>query len=139
MNNKLNYTEEYYMEKYETNGIFFQFTPDPIDGFTFEEIAQVFKGTYIACFIVRWNEEKNRYDGILLNEDRFHIKVHNEETYGWITGEIAVLSEDPKLIEYMATRNVTGRVRVQDIDQESQSVIFSTSTLHWNDERVEYR
>lgn len=132
--NDINYTE-----KYETNGIFFRFTPDPIDGFTFEEIAQVFKGTYIACFIVRWNEEKERYDGILLNEDRFHLSVSNDETYEWITGEIAVLSEDPKLIDYMATRNVTGGVWVRDIDKESQSIIFCTSTLHWNDERVEYR
>lgn len=128
-----------YAEKYETNGIFFRFTPDQIDGFTFEEIAQVFKDTYIASFIVRWNEEKNRYDGILLNEDRFHLRLDTEDRHDWITGEIAVLSEDPKLIKYMANRNVTGRVWVQDIDQESQSIIFSTSTLHWNDERVEYR
>lgn len=132
--NNINYTE-----KYETNGIFFRFTPDPIDGFTFEEVAQVFKGTYIARFIVRWNEEKERYDGILLNEDRFRLSVSNDETYERITGEIAVLSEDPKLIDYMATRNVTGGVWVRDIDKESQSIIFCTSTLHWNDERVEYR
>ena len=75
MNNKLNYTEEYYMEKYGTNGIYFRFTPDPIEGVTFEEIAQVFKDTYIASFIVRRNEDKSRYDGILLNEDDFHLRI----------------------------------------------------------------
>lgn len=132
--NNINYTE-----KYETNGIFFRFTPDPIDGFTFEEVAQVFKGTYIACFIVRWNEEKERYDGILLNEDDFRLSVSNDETYERITGEIAVLSEDPKLIEYMATRNVSGgTVLVRDIDEEAQSIIFCTVALYWENERVEY-
>lgn len=128
-----------YVEKYGTNGIYFRFTPDPIDGFTFEEIAHVLKHEYIAYFIVRWNKDKERYDGILLNEDDFRLSVSNDETYERITGEIAVLSEDPKLIEYMATRNVLGRVWVRDIDEESKSAIFSTTALYWKDERVEYR
>lgn len=139
MKNNLNYTEEYYMEKYEANGIYFQFTPDPIEGVTFDEIAQVFKNTYIARFIVRRNEDKNRYDGILLKEDRWHLRLDTEGRHEWITGEIAVLSEDPKLIGYMANRNVSGSVWVRDIGKETQSVIFCAGALYWNDERVEYR
>lgn len=138
MNDKLNYTEEYYVEEYGVNGIYFRFTPDPIDGFTFEEVAQVFKDTYIARFIVHWNEEKERYDGIMLNEDRFRLVVSNNETYERITGEVTVMREDPEIIDYMATRNVSGSVGVRDIDEESQDIIFSTSALYWNDERVEY-
>ena len=133
MNDKLNYTEMYYVEEYGTNGIYFQFTPDPIDGFTFEEIAQVFKNTYIASFSVHWNEEKERYDGFLFKEDDFRLSVSNNETYEWITGEIVIMREDPELIEYMATRNVSGSVWVRDIDQESQSVIFCTRILRWNE------
>lgn len=88
MNNKLNYTEEYYMEKYGVNGIYFRFTPDPIEGVTFEEIAQVFKNTYIARFFVRRNEDKNRYDGILLNQDNFQLCIDTDEMHERITGEV---------------------------------------------------
>ena len=139
MNDKLNYTEEYYMEKYGVNGIFFQFTPDPIEGVTFEKIAQVLNDTYIEYFVVRRNEEKNRYDGILIKEGDFHLYIDAGDRIKWITGEIAVLSEDPKLIGYMANRNVSGSVWVRDIDEETQSVIFCTRALYWDDERVEYR
>lgn len=133
MNDKLNYTEEYYVEEYGVNGIYFRFTPDPIDGVTFDEIAQVFKNTYIARFFVRWNEEKERYDGILLNQDDFRLCIDTDEMYERITGEIAVMREDPEITDYMATRDVSGSVGVRDIDEESQSIIFSTSTLWWND------
>jgi hypothetical protein len=133
MNNKLNYTEEYYMEKYGVNGIYFRFTPDPIEGVTFEEIAQVFKNTYIARFFVRRNEDKNRYDGILLNQDNFQLCIDTDEMHERITGEVTVMREDPEIIDYMANRNVSGSVGVRDIDEESQDIIFSTSTLWWND------
>ena len=139
MNNKLDYTEEYYMEKYGTNGIYFRFTPDPIEGVTFEEIAQVFKDTYIDSFIIRWNKEKERYDGILLNEDYFHLRIEAGGRNKWITGEVAVMREDPGIIDYMATRNVSGgTVLVRDIDEEAQSIIFCTVALYWENERVEY-
>lgn len=133
MNNKLNYTEECYVEEYGVNGIYFRFTPDPIEGVTFEEIAQVFKDTYIARFFVRWNEEKERYDGILLNEDDFRLCIDTDEMYERITGEVTVMREDPGIIGYMANRNVSGSVGVRDIDEESRDIIFSTSTLWWND------
>lgn len=139
MSNKFNYTKEYYMEKYGTNGIFFQFTPDPIEGVTFDEIAQVFKNTYIARFIVRWNEDRNRYDGILLNEDDFHLRIETGGRNKWITGEVAVMCEDSGIVGYMATRNISGNVWVKDIDKESQDIIFCVTALVWEDELAEYR
>lgn len=136
MNNNLNYTEECYVEEYETNGIYFRFTPDPIEGATFDEIAQVLKDTYISRFIVRRNEDKNRYDGILLNQDNFQLCIDTDEMYERITGEVTVMREDPEIIDYMATRNVSGSVLVLDIDKESQNVIFCTCALYWNNERA---
>lgn len=133
MNDKLNYTEGYYVEEYGVNGIYFRFTPDPIDGVTFDEIAQVLKNTYIARFFVRRNEDKNRYDGILLNQDNFQLCIDTDEMHERITGEVTVMREDPEIIDYMANRNVSGSVGVRDIDEESQDIIFSTSTLWWND------
>ena len=136
MSDKLNYAEEYYVEEYGANGIYFRFTPDPIEGVTFDEIAQVLKDTYISRFIVRRNEDKNRYDGILLNQDNFQLCIDTDEMYGRITGEVTVMREDPEIIDYMATRNVSGSVLVLDIDKESQSVIFCTCALYWNNERA---
>lgn len=139
MNDKLDYTEKHYVEEYGTNGIYFRFAPDPIEGVTFDEIAQVFKDTYIATFIVRRNEDKNRYDGILLNEDDFHLRINTGVGIKWITGEVTVMREDPEIIDYMTTRNVSGDVWVKDIDKESQDIIFCVTTLGWESERVEYR
>ena len=52
---------------------------------------------------------------------------------GLLAKSLTVMREDPEIIDYMANRNVSGSVGVRDIDEESQDIIFSTSTLWWND------